>query len=107
MHSGYIRFFDSQSTLTLQLSELQEYGCKRVSIETDALATTKYPELESLLMNLSKGDSLVVSSKDQLGTVLDFINLLIRLGQQQIHLICIRERIDTSNEFVIAPAGSN
>ncbi|WP_439557334.1 recombinase family protein [Dyadobacter sp.] len=99
MHFGYVRFFDSSENLTFQLSELQKFGCMSLWIETAGHAARKYPEFEKLKLSLSKGDYLVVFKREDLGTEAEFIDLLIELGQNHIHTICIQERIDTSNEF--------
>jgi len=81
----------------LQLEALKSAGCDRIFTDTASGATTKRPNLQRCIKDLTNGDTLIVWKLDRLGRSLgDLITLLDALKSEGIAFQSLTESIDTS-----------
>lgn len=64
---GYARVSTTEQNLDRQLKSLREYGCKKVYQDKLSGKSRKRPQLELMLEECVKGDTIVVSSLSRLG----------------------------------------
>lgn len=94
---GYARVSTTEQNLDRQLKSLKDYGCKRVYKDKLSGKSRKRPQLELMLEECSKGDTIVVSSLSRLGrSTKDLIDLSIEFRDRGIELTSLKESIDTN-----------
>lgn len=94
---GYARVSTQEQNLQMQLDALSEYGCEKVYAEKASGGNTSRPELDKLLENLRRGDTVVIWKLDRLGRSLrHLIELVSSFDLQGIGLVSLKENIDTT-----------
>lgn len=95
---GYVRVSDADQSEDLQIDALNAAGC--VKLYTDhglSGAKAHRPGLQSMLDDLTAGDTLTVWKLDRLGrSTLHLMTILEDLQQRGIHFHAITQGIDTS-----------
>ena len=96
---GYARVSTDDQDLSLQFDALETAGVERRRIYTDtASAGGDRPGLDEALRALREGDQLVVWRLDRLArSVRELETLADRLAAENVELVAITERIDTSS----------
>ena len=98
---GYARVSTEQQNLDRQLDMLTQYGVDYIFNEKMTGTKRDRPELNKLLDRLMAGDTVVVESLSRLGrSTKDLIELVDLFEKKQVHLVSLKEQIDTST-----PAG--
>lgn len=98
---GYARVSTEQQNLDRQLDMLTQYGVDYIFNEKMTGTKRDRPELNKLLDRLMAGDTVVVESLSRLGrSTKDLIELVELFEKKQVHLVSLKEQIDTST-----PAG--
>ena len=98
---GYARVSTEQQNLDRQLDMLTQYGVDHIFNEKMNGTKRDRPELNKLLDRLMAGDTVVVESLSRLGrSTKDLIELVELFEKKQVHLVSLKEQIDTST-----PAG--
>lgn len=98
---GYARVSTEQQNLDRQLDMLTQYGVDYIFNEKMTGTKRDRPELNKLLDRLMAGDMIVVESLSRLGrSTKDLIELVELFEKKQVHLVSLKEQIDTST-----PAG--
>ena len=94
---GYARVSTEQQNLDRQLDALKNYGCDVIFNEKITGTKRDRPELEKLLDRMTVGDTVVVESLSRLGrSTKDLIELTELFEQNGVHLVSLKEQIDTS-----------
>jgi DNA invertase Pin-like site-specific DNA recombinase len=97
MKIGYCRVSTEEQNPDLQLTALNQAGCKRIFTDKASGANTKRPELIKCLNALNAGDVLTVWKLDRLGRSLrDLIALLDNLKERGVAFRSVTEAIDTT-----------
>ena len=103
MKFGYIRVSIGDQNLELQIDALKEYGVDEIYEEKVTRTRQRRQQLTELLGKLRAGDTLVIWQLDRLGkTIKQLLALAENFAQKGIHLVSIRENLDTS-----IPGGKN
>ncbi len=94
---GYARVSTEQQNLDRQLDALQKYGCDIIYNEKMTGTKRDRPELEKMLDRMTEGDTVVIESLSRLGrSTKDLIELTELFQSKGVHLISLKEAIDTS-----------
>lgn len=94
---GYARVSTEQQNLDRQLDMLQNYGVDFIYNEKMTGTKRDRPELTKLLDRVTEGDTVVIESLSRLGrSTKDLIELVDFLEKQGVHLVSLKESIDTS-----------
>lgn len=94
---GYARVSTEQQNLDRQLDALQKYGCDIIYNEKMTGIKRNRPELAKLLDRMTEGDTVVIESLSRLGrSTKDLIELTELLQSKGVHLVSLKESIDTS-----------
>ena len=94
---GYARVSTEQQNLDRQLDMLTQYGVDYIFNEKMTGTKRDRPELDKLLDRLMAGDTVVVESLSRLGrSTKDLIELVELFEKKQVHLVSLKEQIDTS-----------
>ena len=94
---GYARVSTEQQNLDRQLDELKKYGCDIIYNEKMTGTKRSRPELSKLLDRMTEGDTVVIESLSRLGrSTKDLIELTELFHQKGVHLVSLKEQIDTS-----------
>jgi DNA invertase Pin-like site-specific DNA recombinase len=97
---GYARVSTQEQNLELQITALQESGCKKIFTEKASGAQRDRPELKAALeyMRPNEGDTLVLWKLDRLARSLrQLIDTVEDLEKQGIGFKSLTESIDTTN----------
>ena len=105
MQIGYARVSNHEQNLDLQLDALKQAGCDPAHIYTDTVSGSspglERPGLGKALDYARAGDQLVIWRLDRLARSLkDLLEQVNNLEQQDIELVSLQEKIDTTT-----PAG--
>jgi DNA invertase Pin-like site-specific DNA recombinase len=96
MRIGYARVSTKDQNLDLQLDALQKAGCEMIFREKQS-AVKDRPELDKLIDQLRKGDTVVVWKLDRLGRSLKhLIDLMETMRQKETEFISLNDNIDTT-----------
>lgn len=94
---GYARVSRDTQNLDRQIDALKRYGVDKIYNEKMTGTKKDRPELSKLLERLTKGDTIVIESLSRLGrSTKDLIELTELFKQKGVHLISLKEQIDTS-----------
>lgn len=94
---GYARVSTEQQNLDRQMDALQKYGVDVIYNEKMSGTKKDRPELTKLLDRMTTGDTVVIESLSRLGrSTKDLIELVDRFEAAGVHLISLKESIDTS-----------
>lgn len=94
---GYARVSTEQQNLDRQLDALKKYGCDIIYNEKMTGTKRDRPELSKLLDRITEGDTVVIESLSRLGrSTKDLIELVEYFEQKGVHLISLKESINTS-----------
>ena len=94
---GYARVSTDQQTLDRQLDALKNYGVDIIYNEKMTGTKRDRPELKKLLDRMTEGDTVVIESLSRLGrSTKDLIELTELFQSKGVHLISLKESIDTS-----------
>jgi len=89
---GYARVSTKEQNLDLQIDALEKAGCEKIYQEKASGKKLDRPELEKLLSQIRKGDTLVVYSIDRLGrTVKQLIQLINEFKDNGVNFKSITE----------------
>ena len=95
---GYARVSTEQQNLDRQIDALTGYGVDRLYNEKMTGTRKDRPELRKMLESLTEGDTVVVESLSRLGrSTRDLLELTELFEKKGVHLISLKERIDTSS----------
>lgn len=98
---GYARVSTSDQDYSLQIEQLEKYGCTKIFSEKKSGKNTGRPEFQKALDYLREGDKLVVYKIDRLArSTRDLHNIVHELDEKGIGVVFIKEQIDFST-----PAG--
>lgn len=94
---GYARVSTEQQNLDRQLDMLNSYGVDTIYNEKMTGTRRDRPELTKLLDRMTEGDTVVIESLSRLGrSTKDLIELVERFEAQGVHLVSLKESIDTN-----------
>lgn len=94
---GYARVSTEQQNLDRQLDMLQAHGVDFIYNEKMTGTKRERPELTKLLDRVTEGDTVVIESLSRLGrSTKDLIELVDFFEKQGVHLVSLKEAIDTS-----------
>lgn len=94
---GYARVSTEQQNLDRQLDALEKYGVDMIFNEKMTGTKRDRPELSKMLDRMTTGDTVVVESLSRLGrSTKDLIELVELFEQRGVHLVSLKESIDTS-----------
>jgi DNA invertase Pin-like site-specific DNA recombinase len=97
MKIGYARVSTQEQNLEMQLDALKEHGCDKIFSEKASGGNTSRPELDRMLEQLRRGDTIVIWKLDRLGRSLKhLIELVSAFDSQGIGLVSLKENIDTT-----------
>ncbi len=98
MQIGYARISTSEQNLDLQIDALTNAGCDKILQDVASGAKKDRDGLEEALMQLRKGDTLVVWKLDRLGRSLKhLIEVVTSLNECGVYFKSLQENIDTSS----------
>lgn len=94
---GYARVSTEQQNLNRQIDALKKYGCDLIFNEKMTGTKKERPELSKMIDRMTEGDTVVIESLSRLGrSTKDLIELTELLQSKGVHLISLKEAIDTS-----------
>ena len=94
---GYAHVSTEQQNLDRQLDALKKHGCDVLYNEKMTGTKRDRPELAKMLDRMTEGDTVVIESLSRLGrSTKDLIELTELFEQKGVHLVSLKESIDTS-----------
>ena len=97
MKIGYARVSTQDQNLDRQIDNLTAAGCERIYKEKMTGTKANRPEFNLMLQVLRPGDILVTDSFSRLSrSTKDLLALVEHLNQQGIHLVSLKENLDTT-----------
>ena len=94
---GYARVSTEQQNLDRQIDALKKYGCDLIFNEKMTGTKKERPELSKMIDRMTEGDTVVIESLSRLGrSTKDLIELTELFQSKGVHLISLKEAIDTS-----------
>lgn len=89
---GYARVSTQEQNEARQLKSLKEAGCTRLYIEKVSGATTERPELQRMLSELERGDTIVIHELSRLSrSTKDLLDLVEMLKEKGVLLSSITD----------------
>ena len=97
---GYARVSTTMQDLKLQIDALRKAKCSIIYKEKISATSSKRPEFESCLVDLNKGDTLVVWKLDRLGrSLIDLFKIGEELKAKGVELKSITQNLDTKTSM--------
>lgn len=97
MKLGYVRVSTKEQNEARQLEALRQHGIEKFFEEKVSGRDTNRPELKALQEFAREGDFIYIESISRLArNTLDFLNLVEQFTAKGIHLVSLKENIDTS-----------
>lgn len=100
---GYARVSTKNQNLQLQIDSLEKYGCDKIYSDRMSGDYRKKPtreQLDKLLSEIKKGDTLVVWKLDRLSrTLIQIVNILEHLLNNEINFVSISDNFDTTTSY--------
>lgn len=94
---GYARVSTQDQNLERQLDNLTAAGCERIFNEKMTGTKSSRPELQTMLLTLRKGDTLIVDSFSRLSrSTKDLLAMVEKLTEMDVHLVSLKEKLDTT-----------
>lgn len=94
---GYARVSTTEQILDRQLDMLSKYSVDRIYSEKMTGTRKDRPELQKMLDDLDKGDTVVVESLSRLGrSTKNLIELMELFNDKGVNLVSLKENIDTT-----------
>lgn len=94
---GYARVSTQDQNLERQLDNLTAAGCERIFNEKMTGTKSSRPELQTMLLTLRKGDTLIVDSFSRLSrSTKDLLAMVEKLTEMGVHLVSLKEKLDTT-----------
>lgn len=94
---GYARVSRDTQNLDRQIDALKRHGIDKIYNEKMTGTKKERPELSKLLDRISEGDTIIIESLSRLGrSTKDLIELTELFEQKGVHLVSLKEQIDTS-----------
>lgn len=94
---GYARVSTQDQNLERQLDNLTAAGCERIFNEKMTGTKSSRPELQTMLLTLRKGDTLIVDSFSRLSrSTKDLLAMVEKLTEMGVHLVSLKENLDTT-----------
>lgn len=94
---GYARVSSVGQHLDAQMDALQQAGCGKIFADTLTGSRMQRPGWEQLLAYVRPGDTLVVTELSRMTrSLLHLLETAQTLAQHEIHLVSLREHIDTT-----------
>lgn len=94
---GYARVSTEIQNLDRQMDALKKYGVDMIYNEKMTGTKKERPELTKMLERMTANDTVVVESLSRLGrSTKDLIDLIELFEQKGVHLVSLKESIDTS-----------
>ncbi|NSY33366.1 recombinase family protein [Pseudoalteromonas sp. JC28] len=95
---GYARVSTVDQNLDTQIEKLKQSGCQRIFSEKVSGKDTNRPELQMLLGQLRKGDTVIVTKIDRIARNLkDLLILVDELSEQGVNFKATDQDVDTSS----------
>jgi DNA invertase Pin-like site-specific DNA recombinase len=95
---GYARVSSVDQDYSLQVEQLEKYGCSKIFFEKKSGKDVGRPEFKKALDYLREGDKLVVYKIDRLArSTRDLQNIVHELEERNIGIVFIKEQIDFSS----------
>lgn len=96
MKIGYARISTRDQDLSLQIDALKKSGCRRIFQEKMTGSTKDRPELQKMIEQLRKGDTIVIWKLDRLGRSLkDLVQLVNEIQTKGAGLQSLGDHLDT------------
>lgn len=93
---GYARVSTEAQDLTLQLKELEQFGCDKIFSEKIS-SRAIMEEKQKAISILSEGDTLVVWKLDRLArSTMELLSDIEKMNTRGVHFISLKDSIDTS-----------
>lgn len=106
MKFGYARVSTTDQNLEMQFAALEKYGVDKIFSDKATGKNMQRKEFTKLLEQMRKGDVLVVFSLSRLGRkTKDLIELVEKFNSESIHLVSLKENIDTTSPMGRAMIG--
>jgi DNA invertase Pin-like site-specific DNA recombinase len=97
MKLGYVRVSTKEQNEARQLEALKPYNIEQLYEEKVSGKDTNRPQLKALQEFARKGDTIYIESISRLArNTLDFLNIVEQFTAKGVHLISLKENIDTS-----------
>ncbi len=94
---GYARVSSPGQNLDAQLDALQQAGCAKVFTDKMTGSHLERPGWDQFLAYVRPGDTLVVTALSRMTrSLLDLLQTSTLLEQRHVHLVSLRENIDTT-----------
>ena len=97
MKFAYVRVSTKEQNEGRQLEALKTYEIEKIFSEKVSGKDRVRPQLEEMLTFVREGDSIYIESISRLArNTLDLLNIVEQLTKKGVHLISLKEHIDTS-----------
>lgn len=97
MNVAYIRVSSKDQNLARQRAALEEYKIEKWFPDKASAKDTERPKLKEMLEFVREGDTVYIVSFDRLArSVADLLQLTDYLKKKNVHLVSVKERIDSS-----------
>ncbi len=97
MKLGYVRVSTKEQNEARQLEALKQHHIEKIFEEKVSGKNTNRPELKALQQFAREGDTIYIESISRLArNTLDFLHLVEQFTAKGIHLVSLKENIDTS-----------
>ena len=93
---GYARVSKRDQNLDMQIDALKKAGCEKIYTE-QVSAIKNRPQLDMVLENARRGDTIIVWKLDRLGRSLkQLVNLIEEFRKNELSFVCVNDSIDTN-----------
>jgi DNA invertase Pin-like site-specific DNA recombinase len=98
---GYVRVSRIDQNENRQLDELNKYGCEKIYIDKASGIRQDRPEFRFMIDHGVRSDDIIVATElSRLGrSLLDLIKVLDELKDKNVHIITLKEGINTSTSM--------
>lgn len=94
---GYARVSTEEQNEARQIEAFKEYGVDKLFLDKLSGKNTNRPELRHMLDYVREGDTVIIADFGRLArSTRDLLNLVSELTAKGVHLISLKEQLDTS-----------